>query len=230
MLGRTFRVLMAASMCTCAVAVAQVTGQRSSPGAAPAEARPGAMTAPEAARTGGPTRYNGGNGAETASARMAAMKISAGDKVFLVCAASSNKAEIAMAQMALKKSDNASVKQIANNMISDHQMAQDQLMALAKQKGVDLDAKLAPSQETASEELAKLDGAEFDKAYLAINHGAHLEAIGQFTHASMHADDPQVKAWAGQILPKLQMHNQMVEQAMGSGTGGSMQTMPGMGR
>jgi hypothetical protein len=48
-------------------------------------------------------------------------------------------------------------------------------------------------------------------AYVMQQHGAHLATIALFEHASMHAMDSDVKAYAQKYLPKIKAHTAEIE-------------------
>jgi putative membrane protein len=80
--------------------------------------------------------------------------------------------DIENAKLALEKSKNADVIAFANDMVRDHQAVNDQALALVKKLGVtpednDTSKSLAAGAEEERAKLAKLEGAEFDKAYAA---------------------------------------------------------------
>ena len=54
--------------------------------------------------------------------------------------------------------------------------------------------------------LSKLQGAQFDKAYVTEQIAGHEEAIRVFRFAATNASDAKVKAFATQTLPTLQSH------------------------
>ena len=79
--------------------------------------------------------------------------------------------DIAAAEQALKKSQNAEIIAFAKQMEADHQAVNDQALALVKKLGVtpeDNPTSQAIAKAGADKlaELDKLDGAAFDKAYI----------------------------------------------------------------
>jgi len=79
--------------------------------------------------------------------------------------------DIEAAQQALNKSQNKGVREFANDMERDHKAVNDKALALVKKLNVtpqDNDTSKALSKQAADEraELAKLNGAAFDKAYI----------------------------------------------------------------
>ena len=91
--------------------------------------------------------------------------------------------DIKAAQLALKTSKNADVIAFANNMVADHQAVNDQALALLKKLGVtpeDNDSSKALVKQADDEQakLAKLTGADFDKAYAANELAYHKTVNG----------------------------------------------------
>jgi len=79
--------------------------------------------------------------------------------------------DIKAAQLALQKSKTKDVVDFANSMVKDHQAVNDQALALVKKLGVtpadnDTSKALVTQADASRANLAKLDGAAFDKAYI----------------------------------------------------------------
>jgi putative membrane protein len=80
--------------------------------------------------------------------------------------------DIKAAQLALKTSKNKDVIDFANNMVDDHNVVNNKALELLKKLNVtpqdnDVSKGLATQSEETQANLAKLSGAEFDKAYAA---------------------------------------------------------------
>src|SRR4051812_28044303 len=73
-----------------------------------------------------------------ASSALAADKLSKGEEHFLKEAAVDNMCEIKMSEVAQSQATDPQVKQLAQQMIQDHQQAGDQLKQLAQSKGVNV--------------------------------------------------------------------------------------------
>jgi putative membrane protein len=89
--------------------------------------------------------------------------------------------DIAAAKQALAKSASKDVKAFAQDMVRDHEAVNQQALALVKKLNVtpeDNDTSRSLSKQAADKlaELAKLKGAEFDKAYVA-NEVAYHKAV-----------------------------------------------------
>ena len=59
--------------------------------------------------------------------------------------------------------------------------------------------------------LAKLSGAEFDRAYVREMVAGHKKAVDAFTMESTSGKDNDVKAWATKTLPTVREHLPMIE-------------------
>jgi putative membrane protein len=89
--------------------------------------------------------------------------------------------DVKAAEQALAISKNNAVREFATNMVADHNSVNDQALALVKKLGVipednDTSKGLVSQAEAKTAELAKLSGAEFDKAYVA-NEIAYHKAV-----------------------------------------------------
>ena len=89
--------------------------------------------------------------------------------------------DIAAAKQALAKASGKDVKAFAEDMVRDHEAVNKQALALVKKLNVtpeDNDTSRSLSKQAADKlaELAKLKGAEFDKAYVA-NEVAYHKAV-----------------------------------------------------
>lgn len=142
-----------------------------------------------------------------------AADIGKADVTFMTSAAMAGKLELQASALAEKSAQSPQIKSFAQKMLADHGKADEELKALAKDKGVELPASLNQKQQDQLAELGKLKGAEFDKKYAQdIGVMAHEEAVALFTNASKNAADGDVKAFASKTLPVLQGHLQMAKQ------------------
>jgi putative membrane protein len=139
-------------------------------------------------------------------------KLSRGDEKFVKKAAHDNQAEIELGQLAQQKAANPRVKQFAEQLVKDHQDANQQLMSWAQGRNVDLSDKgKDKAVQKEHDKLAKLSGGEFDRQFMDRMVKDHKDDVSAFEKESKKADDPQVKQFAATILPKLQQHLQMAQ-------------------
>jgi putative membrane protein len=127
--------------------------------------------------------------------------------------------EVESSKLALQKSQDQSVKDVAQRMIDDHTKANDRLKALATQKNIPVPTQMLPQHKTQLEALRNQSGAAFDRAYLDAQALAHQQAVALFDRASKDLTDNDLKSFASETLPTLREHNDMVKGHM-HGAGG----------
>lgn len=126
--------------------------------------------------------------------------------VFAARAAASNQFEIRSAELALRRSQQTFVRELAGRLLADHQRAQSELEAAARSQSVPLQVTLDASQTEKLEALAGASEAEFDNAFLSAQMVAHQSAMELFAlYAEKGAQGP-LKAHAQAQYPTLHMH------------------------
>lgn len=128
------------------------------------------------------------------------------DRYFMIEAAQANNGEIDAGRLAVGKTENASVKDYARNMVVDHQAANMELREIARTK--DFRIPETPDQ-THLKKLSQLGtflGADFDRRFMAMMVEDHTQAVRLFESASAHAKEEDVRLWAAKMLPKLEAH------------------------
>jgi putative membrane protein len=122
--------------------------------------------------------------------------------------------DIDAAQLALKTSKNKEVLDFANNMVADHTAVNDQALALVKKLGVtpednDVSKSLVAANKAEQEKLAKLTGADFDKAYVANELAYHKAVNGALKDTLIpSASNAELKALLTQGLQIFEGHQQ----------------------
>lgn len=160
-------------------------------------------------------------------------QLTALDRQFIIDAAHGGMAEVRLGELALRRSTSPEVKRFAQQMIEEHSRANQELMRIAKQKGVTPPA--TPGKyEAAMKRLMQLSGESFDRAYMneaGVN--SHLESAAVYQRQAELGQDPDLKAFATRILPRVQGHLEMAATMTGYRFARqSSPTMPGrtMGR
>jgi putative membrane protein len=125
--------------------------------------------------------------------------------------------DIAAAQQAIAKSKNADIVAFAKQMAEDHKAVNDQALALVKKLNVtpeDNPTSQALSKAAADKlaELAKLDGAAFDKAYID-NEVAYHKAVDSALSTTLipAAQNAELKALLQQGLTLFTEHEKHAE-------------------
>lgn len=153
--------------------------------------------------------------AQTQSGQQQRNQLSALDQQFVIDAAHGGMAEVQLGQLALERSRNPEVKQFARQMIQEHTRANERLMRLAAQKGITPPTTLGKYQ-AAMERLMQLSGEAFDQAYMneaGVN--AHMESAAVYQRQAALGQDPDLKAFAATILPRVQGHLEMASEMTG---------------
>jgi putative membrane protein len=127
-------------------------------------------------------------------------------KEFAMKAAEGGMLEVKLSQLAQQKSQSQEIKQLAQKLEQDHTQANNQLMAVAKQKNINLPSDLKGECQEHYQAFQQLEGKDFDNAYLLFNVKDHLKDIMMFQKESQNGTDPDIKQWATQTLPHLQQH------------------------
>jgi putative membrane protein len=98
------------------------------------------------------------------------------------------------------------VKEFGQMMVTDHTKANEQLKKIAQAKSVDAPHALKPEHKAMKDQLSKLSGEAFDRAYIQHMVKDHQEDVAHFRKESTEASDPDVKQFASATLPTLQKH------------------------
>jgi putative membrane protein len=133
------------------------------------------------------------------------------DLAFMKTAAEAGMAEVAAGQAASTMAKDADVKSFAQQMVTDHTKANDELMSLAAKLKVGLPKKTDAKHAALLKKLQKMKGDAFDKAYVKAQVEDHKKAVDLFTRESAKGKDAEVKAWATATLPTLKHHLEMVQ-------------------
>jgi putative membrane protein len=126
--------------------------------------------------------------------------------------------DVTAAKQALKKSNNKEVKAFASDMVRDHEAVNDKALALVKKLKVtpeDNDTSRTLSKNAAAklQELSKLKGAAFDKAYVD-NEVAYHKAVDNALETLLipSASNDELKGLLQTGLKIFQGHEQHAEQ------------------
>lgn len=125
--------------------------------------------------------------------------------------------DIEAAKLAISKSKNKDVADFAETMLRDHEAVNVQALDLVKKLGVtpednETSKALAQAATDKRAELAKLDGADFDKAYVANEVAYHAQVNGALeTLLIPSAENAELKGLLETGLKLFQGHQQHAE-------------------
>lgn len=131
---------------------------------------------------------------------------------FWTSASEGGLAEVELSKLAVEKAQNPEVKKFAQRMIDDHTKANNELKALADKKKMKVVSEMSSGHKSTLEDLQKLSGAEFDKAYVDAMVDDHEAAVDLFEEQSKDDDgDKDLKAFATKTLPTLKSHLESIQ-------------------
>lgn len=133
------------------------------------------------------------------------------DSKFLTKAASGGMLEVELGKVVAQRATTAAAKQFAQQMVTDHTKANNELKALAAKRNLTLPASLGDDQKKVYDAVLTEKGAKLDQKYVSEMVDDHEEDVKEFQEASTQAGDPAVKAFAAKTLPVLQMHLAMIK-------------------
>jgi putative membrane protein len=135
-------------------------------------------------------------------------KLSQKDSKFISQAAASGAIEVQDGKVA-EQQGGASVKNVASRIVADRSANNQELMALAKKKGLALSTDKIKAR--------NMGKSNFDAQYIHTVSRDYQEDISLFSKAAQSADDKDVKAYASKSLPMLKQHLSMLNSAKGKG-------------
>lgn len=139
--------------------------------------------------------------------------ISEKDVKFAQAAAEGNIMEIRLGELAQTNGLTAEVKSLGTMMVTDHTKANDELKTLAAKKNISLPSGMSEKAQKHYDMLAKKQGRDFDKAYSKCMVHDHKKDICKFKKEAKKGEEPELKQWASNMLPTLEHHKQMSEEA-----------------
>ena len=90
-------------------------------------------------------------------------------------------------------------------MVADHSKATNEVVDLAKKKGVGISTDGIKAQQ--------IGAANFDKQYLDLLEQDHQQEVNLFEKEAKSGDDADIKNWAAKTLPMLRQHLAMSKDA-----------------
>jgi putative membrane protein len=149
--------------------------------------------------------------AQSTASQSGANRLAGSDNTFVMKAAQGGMAEVELGKLAESHAASDKVKEFGRRMVTDHSKANDELKSIASSKGVTLPGSIAAKDQATMDRLSKLNGAAFDKAYMADMVKDHRTDVAEFRKEANGGQDADVKAFAQKTLPTLEEHLKMAE-------------------
>ncbi len=137
--------------------------------------------------------------------------LSTSDAAFMTTAARGGMAEVEMGQLAQRNGRSPAVKRFGQQMVSHHGRSNQEMVALAQQKQITPPGSIGAEHQRIYDDLAKLRGNAFDRAYAQAMVQDHQEDLRVHQEEAANGTDPDVKAFAARQVPMLQEHLRMAQ-------------------
>ena len=139
----------------------------------------------------------------------AASSVSDADYTFACTAARSGLSEVALGRLAGRRALDEEVRSYGDHMVREHSPVNTRLMGLGLAKRMVLPVRPDDEQDAFRRRLDALEGAEFDRLYVARMVSDHEAAVEHFRHQRDHGEDRDLAAFAERNLPMLERHLDM---------------------
>jgi putative membrane protein len=121
-------------------------------------------------------------------------------------------AEVELGRLAVEKATNPGVKKFGQRMIDDHSKANEDLRKAAREQGIGLPTQIDSRHKAQIDELSKLSGYAFDKAYMHDMVEDHEKDVAEFEKIVKEPGKTAVQDFAAKVLPTLEDHLKMARQ------------------
>ncbi len=129
------------------------------------------------------------------------------EKAFMRRAAGGNAAEVQMAELVLKKTENPQIKEFAQMMITDHTAANKDLLQLASDEGLaNFKVEVSPADKALYAKMTSVTGTTFDSGYVKHAISDHETDIKEYKQAQEMAKDAGLKSYVDKVEPIIEGH------------------------
>jgi putative membrane protein len=141
------------------------------------------------------------------------------DRLFAQLAAAGGSAEVTFGKLAGDKAQNSAVKDFARMMIDDHGAANKKLIDVADKSKIPLPEALDKDHEKLRQDLANLDGAKFDLAYIRGQVVEHQKTVQLLEWEIGSGEDAELQRFAAETLPTVLHHLEVARDLVAELTG-----------
>ena len=139
------------------------------------------------------------------------------ERRFLQIAASNLRFQSEGSRLALARSNNPAVKDLAQTLIARQKSTQPELLHLLQARGMAMPFP-SDAHNKVLKQLGKLSGAKFDRLYVEEVIRSCQADIGNFEKVAGQTEDPVLKAWIERQLPTLRFHEAKASKALPAAT------------
>ncbi len=152
------------------------------------------------------------------------------DTTYLTANIQTSLAEIAIGNLALEKSDDEGVRDLADMTLTDHTAALAKATGVAQAVGIPVPTEPSAEQKAQAAQLEAASGAAFDQLYAQIQVAGHTKSVASTDTEIASGGDQSVVQYATEYRPVAVMHLEMSQElvdalgasptAVPAGTGG----------
>ena len=139
----------------------------------------------------------------------AADALSREDKEFLKNAAELGVTEVELGKLAVERATSAELKALGARLVTDHTASNDELVALAVKKGVEMKLEPTSVQKKMLADFKAKVGAEFDKELMEHVRKDHEKGLRTFADAAADSKDADIKAFAMKNVAVMKEHHNL---------------------
>jgi putative membrane protein len=128
------------------------------------------------------------------------------DQLFAQIAAMGGLAEVDLGKLVASKAVDPGVKRFAERMVDDHEKANVKLKSIAQKSNIPLPTNIDAEHGKARADLNKLNGHQFDRAYLAYQTVEHQKTAQLLAWEIGQGEDADLQRFAAETLPTVLEH------------------------
>jgi putative membrane protein len=147
------------------------------------------------------------------------------DTTYLTSNIQTSLAEVTIGNLALSKSDDEGVRELADMTIADHTAALAKATALAQQLGIPVPTEPSAEQKAQAAQLEAASGTAFDQLYAQIQVAGHTKSVASTNTEISSGSEQSVIQYATEYLPVATHHLEMSQEVLDA-TGGSPTAVP----
>jgi putative membrane protein len=136
------------------------------------------------------------------------------DADFARDAAEGGMAEVKLGQLASDKGQSITVKDFGKRMVNDHNASGNELSSIATREKLSLPGDLSKRDQALYNQLSKMSGAAFDRAYARLMVRDHANDVSEFNTEASNGRDQNLKDFAQRTLPTLEEHLKLAREML----------------
>ncbi len=123
--------------------------------------------------------------------------------------------EVELGKLGIAHAEDERVRDLAKHLMHEHHRANRQLVALAKNKNLEIPTEIDAERQALIDRLGDLGRDDFEREYMKAVLKDHLRSISIFQQESQTGEDRELRDFAAFQLPILQAHFRMAKSITG---------------